>query len=322
MKIHSYNNKKSNGSGLSKKGKTIAELSQIRLLPGSLKQPLSKSRKALKPPSFDMMHRTKPPIKQIKNPLSQSMFKRKLSAPVLRKPTTTRPVLSPSVIFNQTSMPKLPQRKKRRAELAVEQPFQRKRIKTSLTTSVIQNSPIKPPPAPVVPIDPELLDWRDTDPINIPPIIELKPDDWPDIDDAEADKEEDLTNEAYYIRHQRAEEREKLFYARLQEWRREGRKEEKEMKNKLKVSDRPRGPWQFKLENYEPPLTVDLININKPVRFNYYSDPTGGWIQPAKLIRVLQSDEPDPIESEPPDGRRGKDLFFLMHGRPTETTYE
>eukprot|EP00494_Astrolonche_serrata_P027962 UN28227 len=195
-------------------------------------------------------------------------LKRQLSAPVsLQKSfNQQRPVLSPSHLYNQVPIKKQPQRKKRRAEPPLVNINNDRRKKPKLNNNNHSVPSLKPnTPIPTrkhthfynthnssKPIDPDLLDWRDTDKIEIPAIQEITPEDWPDDDpglpksDLEFDFEE-TNNESYYVRHLRAEKREQLFYARLQQWRQQWKEEEKnDYKNgELKVSTRPRGPWQF-----------------------------------------------------------------------------
>jgi len=159
--------------------------------------------------------------------------------------------------------------------------------------------------------------WRDKDKISVPDIFELTSDQWPeDSEDEFVETLNDTTNEAFYVRHYRAEQREKIFYQKLQKWR-DKDDQAFQREKKLRVADRPRGPWQVKLPKSieRGPQHVPQEILSEP-RFNYNWH--GKWTQPVTRIRrlVRKTDQKPRTRQEArseESSRSGKDLDHLRY---------
>jgi len=172
----------------------------------------------------------------------------------------------------------------------------------------------------------QALCWR-TKEILIPDVHEIIMDEWPSSDEELClEGKEDTSDRAYFLRHYRAEKREKLFYAHLQKWRQQEKEQAArdsiENTKTLRVLDRPKGPWQFKLkeninEHIPVPDSIDTRNL----QFNYKF--TRPWRQPMFFIKLLSKNEKKPKtskflhQSEHPikSTRSGKDISDLINGR-------
>jgi len=135
-------------------------------------------------------------------------------------------------------------------------------------------------------------DWRDKDKIAVPDIFEITPDQWPEDKDDFDETYADISNKAYYVRHFRAEQRERIFYQKLQKWRdKEQREQALDRGQKLRVADRPRGPWQVKLPKnlHRGPQHIPSDILEEP-KFNYVR--RGSWTQPVRMIRRIVKVEP------------------------------
>jgi len=169
--------------------------------------------------------------------------------------------------------------------------------------------------------------WRDESEIIIPNIFEISPEDWPTT--PEHTTEEDVSNEAYYKRHYRAEHRERLFYRDLQKWRLQDQQQqaEREMEKeinkldpkkdtldiKVEVLQRPRGPWLYPLPKAFRIITP--LNIVGLHMFNYDNIP-GHWSQPHYLIQSIRRGEKVNIPAKAFGG--GKNIAALRQQHLSE----
>jgi len=176
----------------------------------------------------------------------------------------------------------------------------------------------KPPPHPShlpAKVEEPNYSWRDKEKISVPDIFVITQDEWPSDDDDFHETAEDITDEAYYIRHFRAEQRERIFYQKLQKWRDKEEKSSKakEVKSeKLRVADRPRGPWQVKLPKSinRGPLHIPPEITAEPT-FNYVW--RGKWTQPVRWIRRHVIKEPEGPRTRNRHGG-GKELGYHNYG--------
>jgi len=185
--------------------------------------------------------------------------------------------------------------------------LKKRRIRKTTLTQTVENTKKEEPN----------FNWRNKDKIQVPDIFETSPEDWPLTDDEDEGKVEtlaDVTNQAYYVRHFRAEQRERIFYQKLQKWRDKEAAQDKNA-DKLRVVARPRGPWQVKLpKSINRGLQHIPPDILAQPKYNYV--PQEKWEQPVVLIRrIVKKEEEGPITRT----RAGKDLNYL--GGLTFTRY-
>lgn len=220
-----------------------------------------------------------------------------------KKRSRPNDLVTPTIITPQ------PGKKRRRKAATPRTPRERSRKRNPKSPGGRRNNNCqkrKPPASPRIFLRYKSFEWRKKS-ILIPDIKEIDMCNWPDSGSEDENKEEDLSNEAYLLRHYRAEMRERAFWHALQNWRREKEKgddEEEEDGEELKVQKRPRGPWQFSLTRAE--RESKPTQIDEKTRFNY-SHRLRPWKQPSKLIQRISLKRGGSIK-EMVNGRKGKDL--------------